>query len=683
MKKVLKVMKSAAEYVTIKCGRGFLSRQFAGTTYLAAATELIKNPRDWGATAIWIWDNIRPNLVRFADNGVGMNPENQTAFCSLNVTTATKVWQAGLYDTGSKKFLFGFSERVDVRTVFQDDPDYVSQFALVTADYENQVMGSAPNQIPVTRVLKTPETWPFDFPTGTVLDYTLRDPKSRAILRGKSLAEAMSARYPDKFKDIIQINGTFIPGKGENAKLFHVVEQHPQLGQVSIEIYQVAKKRIREEMLLLSAGEIGEVPFSSFLSGLGELQADIDDVYGLATTAGVIQVPYLKEYINEDRKSLNPRFIDDKRTMQLLFLLKRFAPIIESRLGLHLKQDEEQAGGHRVVDELITRCNKKYNPKGDIPRDFRKPDDVVPPPPVRGPEEDDVFGGTDEDERKEGVKIGCQREYEVGEPIQIRLAVSKNLTLDPAKLKWQTDHSLAKDIRSTDKGLEMVAAREGYARVSLDVVGTPYSANCHYVVVGKRKFKLSSSQSVLKVGQFLNIMTINSDKLKGEVKWEMAKDSVGKLEANGKRAVYFATRWGKATVWAYDSLNPKGTRVACEIDVIRPDDEYLTIRNHHFRVRFTVTEQGMMYERKPVVIKGSSAGKVHDIFFNTKHPAYVKADQTGSLQEFLLMELAIEYVRFCKFDLEQIHVEMASFDVPEAFSAIQKEADVIYLELKE
>ncbi|MBI4099356.1 ATP-binding protein, partial [Candidatus Parcubacteria bacterium] len=297
MKKV--VMVSSVKRPRPTIGPDRFKKEFGGKGFIHCLVELVKNARDWDANSILITTgHDRQRRLQIVDNGRGMDEANRDAFVSVDMTTARGSRQSGQFGTGSKQMLFSHATAVEILTAPADDSGFAYRFNVDVDHYQAVVLAGGDFDI---ERLERRTAWSHGFPTGTQLVYTLRDPASRAILRGDELAVELAARLPLLFSEIVRVDGKALPEKKIKGKPFRAVQEHPTLGRVVFELYQPERRRI-EEGLRLTAGEAGEVPIENLFSRLGpELQARFPTIFLHREVCGTISAAYLKEYANDDR----------------------------------------------------------------------------------------------------------------------------------------------------------------------------------------------------------------------------------------------------------------------------------------------------------------------------------------------------------------------------------------------
>ncbi len=616
-----------------RMGHGFLRYCFGGASYMPCVIEIVKDGRDWDGTKICI-ETRDKSMIEFRDNGNGMDRKNRDAFASVSCTTATKPGQQGRYGSGSKYMLFSFASHVEVVTAPKEEPGKVYRFSFETQTYEERVMKGLeilPEVMP-----KTAESWPYHHPFGTVIRYKFSDPKSRSILRGDGLALELTARLPCKFSDIVEVDGKPIPAKEIVGQRFEGVISDPHLGDVVFEFYR-PKRRRNEESLYVTGGEVGEPTFMNFYKVLGELRDRVPPIFLEKDVCGTIQAPFFRDYVNEDRTTVAATIADTPYTLRLLLILERISPKLQQTLDLKIETASNDERHTAALETVVGMFNSRFEKMAPPP----PTDDngIYSPPPPQVPEE------------KPPLILENHREYEVGQEIVILAKVRKDLVgkIEPQNIRWQTDRSRAKDVKTSSDGLIMTAETIGPGSVSADLPGTPYAATAHYSVVTAREFRLSIPHATIPRGSQFWVMGVNTDKLVGELRWSLK--GPGEIEAAGNRVTYTATRVGRAELRGYDSKRPD-VAAACEITVqpVPPDtfpifDQRFVIKTHRI--------QGQPAYAKPVtMLPGSGTNRVHTMLINVLGYGYQSALERGDPAQFLAHAIAMEFARFRIFDLQ-------------------------------
>lgn len=615
-------------------GDGFLQQIFGGKSFIHCVVELLKNSRDWGAGAISITTSDRTRFVIF-DDGRGMNRANRNAFVSINMTTAGGPRQAGRYDTGTKKMLFSQATHVRVLTAPEEEPDSVYAFDVATDEYERLVLSKG--TITPRRMRKNATSWPYQSRFGTEITYTLREPSRTGVLRGERLGAELAARLPRKFRGIVSVDGADFPEKQIFGRVFEATEQHPALGEVALELYRPRHRR-QEEDLLLTAVEVGDAPLGYLYRLLPDrLREEFPVVFLLPAVCGTIAAAFLWRYVNEDRRTLDPKIADDPHTVQLVRFLARFAPAVQRALEIKMSEGGGAEDGDAEVRELASVCNRRYA-KGKGPGDSELEDGAENAPP-EGP--DPVCPDP-------AISTHCRGEVEVGERFEVTARLRKNLEGEHGNtLRWYTGRSNAKLENEQHGKVTLVAQRIGHASVQVDLPGTPYSARAYYEVVAERVFRLSATHAQIRVGAEMILTAVNWDKLPGdgELHWEVAGSACA-IGVEGKRITVRGVRNGIAKIIARSKSDSRAS-AECEITVVGREQEQLCIRGHWFAYR-TVDVEGKEHEQPAAMMRGS---KVHALIFNRSAPGYEEALKRGTLLQFLMLATAQEFARFAYFDL--------------------------------
>lgn len=657
-----RVIEEASGGIPTGIGPGFLAMHFGGQPFNHCVRELVKNCRDWGAGSIRLLTEPR-HQFRIIDDGAGMDADNRSAFCSINRTTATGPRQSGKFDTGSKRMLFSHALSVLVRTAPLDDSDRVYVFMFTADEYERLLLARQP--IPRDVLHKDSTSWPHQHPFGTDIIYTLERPASRAILRGIRLAEELAALLPIRYSSIVTVDGQPLPEKERIGDLFVVVEQHLKLGEVSFELYRPARRR-SEDGLLLTSVEIGEVPMANLFRVLPtELSERIPTIYLNPEVCGTVSAGFFKDYVNEDRVTVNPAIADEPELRPFIDLLVVQAPHIERRLKLETAAAVVTT--ERFIDEIALHLNTIYGGK-NAPTDTANHDGKTAP---AGDND-----GTPDPPNPPPIRIVMERhEFALGERIELEARIRKDLRgqYEPSDLRWYTDRSLAAGIQVQDDCVAMTASVLGHGVVRVDIPGTPLQGDAHYNVVTERVLGVSIPHASIAIGSSLVIMTRNGDLLTGDPVWEV--EGIGLLKPDGRRAIYQATALGRALVTVADRSKPT-LRATCDVTVTGKPRKALKIREHWFEPGY-ITAAGKRH-----VLMNLSGGAVHRITINSEAVGYGAAAKRGQLKEFFYRAAAEEYARLVMIELSGRDIR--SLD-PRDFSALCEEmlllADIVYAEM--
>ncbi len=613
-------------------GPNLLANRFRGVGLIDAWRELLKNAVDWSATHIHIHTTDRSRFV-IVDDGVGMNEKNRVAFCSVGATTASG-GQSGKFDTGSKRMLYAFSIRVTVRTVSRETPDEVHIFTIEADTYESMLDAAEPINVKVVK--KTATTWPYDFTSGTELTYELREPGSRAILRGKPLAVKLSAQLPIIFQDILRVDGQKLPPKQVQGEIYAVDRIIPRLGEVSIDLYRPVT-RGSGDGLHIGSGMISDVSFGAFAALLAMSDFKVPPIFMHPRVCGVISADFLKRHGREDRQGFDVGLLDDPLLVILLAYLEEIAEAVEKTLGL-TEGSNKLGGSDQVRQRLLTIANRTY-PNAQ-PAVGAGHDRVVPALTDQRPSSSDL----------RVFRLLVERpEFEVGEKILIHAAFARDFgdKYSSTNLRWNTDGALGKNQRATSDGIELVAAKAGKGSVTAQIAKTQHSAAVDYVVVqkGERRFRLSPSSVTVPVGDQVRIKVINPDKVVRKLDW--SPGSSLEVSDDGTSATFTGRSEGTAVVKVMDG---SGMVSECSV-VVTPaqhdEQSLLCIRGLFFRV---IVQQ---MDGPPVeILVGDRARNIHMLYINPAAPGYAEAEAGGVLEVLLLRAVAEAYGAFDKFNLQ-------------------------------
>lgn len=645
-------------------GKGLFPEIFGGEPFMKCVVEMVKNCEDWDANDIFIYTNIAKNLFRIVDNGTGMNKANRNAFSSVNATTAHDPRQSGHFCTGTKKMLYSQATEVTVRTVSTEEPNYVYIFTLNTDTYEEILFNKG--DIKQKKLKKTKENWCYDFPYGTEISYVLRDPRRSTIIRNERLAKECAARLPRKYESKVRVNNNFIPEKEIIGEALQISLNHLQLGEVSLEIYRPAKKASGEE-LLLTGSNIGEVPIINLSRLIKDIGEDIPGVYLLKEVCGTIIIPFFKYYAKEDRFVFKDSIADDPLMIHFIRLLQDCATEVEKKLKLQISFKNVESGSHKIMDKLAQSCNKKYG--------------IKPPETMKRGESDnekleaDPENKSDPDNPNSKVALSIseinRKEHELGELIvikpKIRKDIRKKYKVGIKDIVWHLDRANAELVEQDEKSVTFKAKNIGQSKISADIKGLPYFASVPYDIVAQRIFKISIPAINTTIGRTAPVITRNSDKIEGNLIWEMEGGS-GELTPQGKRAIFKAVTDGVFIVKAYDSANPK-REAFCEISVTGKPKNLICIRGEWFEYSHLINKEG---DLKPVDMRFNGHGAIHPLFINQNAPGYEKAYEDGVLNLYLAQAIAVEFASFEKFHLGGIDLsELTVNDMKPIFDSIQ------------
>lgn len=649
-------------------GGGTFHQMFGGVKFVACLLELIKNSRDSKATLINIITKTR-SFLRFVDNGNGMESEHRNAFVSVNTTTSSiDNDQSGKFGTGTKHMLYSHCVRVRVVTAPADDPDHIYIFELDVKDYEQKVKDGVP--IPSTIFRKDVANWPHGDQTkplrdrtGTELTYEFADPSARNLTRGKALAEDLSARLPLRFSDIVQVDAEPIPAKRVVGEVFKADIVSKELGcTVYFEIYRPVKKR-SEESLFLTSLEVGEAPIDSLYKLLPpELKELYNKIYRLPEVCGVVSAKTLNKFCVEKRDTVNPTILDWRGLPDFIRILESCAAEVQRKLKI--RHDEIISNWEETEREDIRSFaadfNETFNESGI------QPTVEVDEDPV---EEEGTSGGSGRGSgSSKQLSLEYVREVEVGEIVQIKLHIDKEIAgeVDPSKIHWITNRACGKvEAADDNRSISLEAEQVGDGYIRADVPGTPHSARAVYRVVKERKLSLSTGALIhVEVGAEIPIFVRNSDKVKGELVWELRGH--GSLrEASGARGGYAATHVGTGTVRVWGSDRPQDVvETTFEVKPRHENRELVPICGVWFSMD-AIDSESEMYRRpvtmvvnaiKTTLPNGQSVD-LHEMKINRCSPGYEQAKRTGRIREYLRDAAACEFPRFKRLDLEGLNLD--------------------------
>jgi hypothetical protein len=646
-------------------GKDYFRNNHSGKSFIACLVELIKNCSDWGMTVIWLITADSKSLT-VIDDGEGMTSANCDAFFSLGLSTASGK-QTGKYGSGRAMMIYSFAKRVTVRTIVRgEDPNVVKVFSFTKDEFDRAVRTEG--ELEAELQFKNPKTWPHPFATGTSITFEFDDPSNPDIMRGKKLCKELSARLPTVVLDMIRVDDMSLPTKVLIGEIFRYEENHPQLGQIALELYR-PKDKHTEEDLRLGAGFMGEVPMSNFEKGLRMLRHMLPEVFSSRAVAGQMTFPFLRDFVESDRFTLKEGLHRDKATTYVLHLLKRLAPEVQRVLQLSGPTSAGQPD--EVVHEEIKQIfNKRYNPRGEDPPDIEVDDPPPPPPPPSVPPEI-------RQPSKKGLMLRADREYEVGEVISVAAKIREDLAAEFAlkDLIWNDRDALAKFVATTDGGRDYKATKPGQGSISALIKGTPYGANVVYEVLPERTFKLSLPRATVRVGGQFNIYGLNTDKLKGRIKWSMS--GPGEIEEHGTACTFIATKAGVARVVASDDKDPK-VWADCTVEVLKARVDALKIQDHWF----LEATRADAFDPRPVKMNVlDEERKLHEVQYNPASPGYAAAKANGTLHQMLMQALALEYPRFVSLDLEKRLKHRDPGDIPVILTEITRKGYEVYAEI--
>lgn len=644
---------------------------------LVCLIELVKNGFDWGAQTINVITSEGREKLRIVDDGRGMDIRNRMAFLSVGESTASGD-MSGTFGTGTKKITFTFTSHVRVVTAPEDEPDliYVCEFtpkelAAVYSGEENSVIWKSQR--------KTSRSWPHEPQFGSDITFTLKDPSQRSIFRDIALARKLSDRLDNVLIDsgMVLVNGDRLPAKqlAKGSRLFSVNEPsgvNPALGHVRLEFYRPASKASSED-LLMTGRSIGEVSFRDILVKhlLTEDQREMVPALFLeAEVCGLIKADFLNDHVTERRDVYDSSISTDERIVELLRLLNRIEHDVADHLGIRLRHlEDEEAEGKEEIEELLQKWQKRYNPEGTLPEGYTG---------------SIVEGETNTTRRKgprttpipsEQPRLIIEREeYALDELIVVRLEVPGGST---DGYHFRHEQARGKVKKQSASEITLVANELGRGLIQAINPQTLQSARVEYEVVLERVFKLSATYVAVELGSQTTIRAINTDKVSGQVEWELVEGR-GKLEklSKGTAARFTPDRTGLAVVAAYDSRR-KRVRHTCDVRVTPRQNQVppLRIRDQYFTVEYTMSD--LHAYRKPATIVKAGAGEVNRLVFNLLAPGYRVALEAGTLQQVLALSTATEYAKHFSINWEEINVQ----DLQSVVLEIQNQGSLIFEEM--
>lgn len=650
-------------------GRGHLTRQYRGKSWMHILVELIKNSRDWGATAVFLYTRLDgTSWFRIVDNGYGMNGGNRISFTSLGQSTCSEESQSGEYDTAVKYAIF-ISQKVIVRTAPKDEPDLVYVFEVTPEQLEDCLRPGCDQTIETSVYDKDNESWPYlkQFRFGTEITFVLKD--ANFMTRGETLARQLAARLPTKFKDIIQVDGQPIPDKEIEGSKFTQDEVDKHVGPFSLELYR-PKHRRREDGLRFAAREIGEAPFANLLHHLDDDLKDLIPRFLFDPhICGVIQADFLRDHSMENRFELRASIGSDARIPYLLRRLAQYEAEVRSRLGL---RDEAPVAGKD--DEAITsftdRCNKRYGGGQKPPTGVGPPGPVCPPP--TGPGDPPVS--------KAVIHISCGREFEINEPVVVTVKIDANFAavVKMEDIVWylkNTRATLIEEDRANGRMVFKADQGTGVGSLRVEVRGRPGSYNVSYNIVPERVLRMHAPFGQVPRGHEYHLTVYNSDKVEGELIWKV--DGVGSVSGNAGRGVFSSEQLGSATVTVFDSRK-KTRNATCDITVVERinPNRLVRIREHWFEIS-TQTTKGS--DLRPVVMVLQP--RFSKLFIYKFAPGYEEAATTiNGLCQFLAQAAALEFVKFKRLTVDHDR-DLEDMELDKALEEVQAEAYRIFREI--
>jgi hypothetical protein len=611
-------------------GDEFFLKIFGENRFVPCIVEIVKNSRDCGAQNVMIACEQKDRIV-VIDDGEGMGPENQSAFISVDRSTRRG---SAMFGTGAKSFIFSQTKSFVIRTVFAERPREVCIIEC-TIEELNRILRTA-GSLNATYQPKTSKNWPYQANTGTEITFMFNDPKRTAILRGQELAEALSARLPMKFGNILRVDGKVIPEKVVIGDVFHETIEDPNLGEVTFEVYRPESRKSADDALLLGSGELGEVPIVDFKLSIHPLLRDrIPSTYLLRNdVCGFISVPFLRAYAKEDRKSVSARIADEPKVAKLIDLLRRVEPRIKKCLKLESGSNEPNYEG--TVQDIACLLRYVYG------QTLVEKKSVLPD---QGIVEEADREGTVSSRAPFMLRLTKRRrEYAVGETIDVILEVDSKFAdnHDLAKLRWSVTDEILTDLKVAGRGAVLRAGKVGSGKIIVDLPDTPHSAMVNVTVVKDRKIRFAKQREVVTQGDVLTLKLRNTDVLKGDRVLLHASGRNPVAQTDALDSVTFrADIVETAIVTAVDSKDARHT-ASCEIEVLPRTVEVLLIRNNKFLIS---SLSGISSERQSTVsiIPGDDT---HQMYINLSNEHAVTASQKGDLRTFLILAIGHAVAKF-------------------------------------
>lgn len=643
--------------------------------YLTCLVELLKNCFDWGTSTV----RAVTSRTQFSvtDDGCGMNEANRHAFLAVGMTTATGS-QSGFFGTGSKKIIFTFASNVRVVTAPENEPDAVYVLEFTPMELAEAFGGM--REFTWTRADKNTMTWTHEHPFGSEITYTLKEPSSRSIMRGASLASKLSDRLGNEMVQLgmVLVDGEKLPPKQFKGELFDYQETVPGLGRVRLEFYRPASN-ISSQDLLLTDRAIGEV---SLRDELVKHLLD-DDVKELVPplfleneVCGLISAEFLHDHVAEKRTTYSESITNDERIRELLRLLSRLETAVAKRLGITLRYTQtDEVAGKQDVEGLIELCQQRYNPDGTAPEGAGSFGTSGSGDNVSDDTEKGKRGTGPRTPATKGASLSVEREeFALGELITATLKVPQG-----GFNGWHfyIDQSQGKVVTESPGKIVLEASATGRGLVQAMNPLTGDSAKTEYRVVLERELKPSLTYATVEVGSPITLKALNSDKAKGQISWRLLAGE-GELVpiSNGHSARFTPSAAGRMEILFSDTGNELCEH-AIEIRVTPKTEgaQPLKIRDQYFRVEYAPLDTARF--DKPATIVMGGEGEVHYLYFNNRAPGWNAALSAGNLLQYLVLSTAVEFAKhFCvPWD------ELSSADMRAAVTQTQSEAAKIFEEM--
>ena len=673
-----KSLPPSAVSMTPGIGLGFLRRVFTSGSFLQALIELIKDGLDWGATEIHLGTTRKGCLV-YADNGIGMNPDNRRAFISFNLTTArADRHQAGRQGSGTK-FMLARSTCLKFATRTVDDPSSIVTFTTSIDAIERAIVEQASLEVEHTPV--TPQAWPRGFATGTELVYELEN--ARSMPRGDKLARELAERLTHAIANKVFVDGKRLPEPEVIGEKFVYETGHPMLGRIAIELTR-PKNRREGDGVFFTPNDIGEASYGAFMRAAGDQNRPyFPEILSLAEVSGTISAAFLADVAVDDRTQFSDRLASDKRVRIFAAFLSELAPKIGETLGITVSRGRKEGGIDLgpIADDISGRF-------GGLPAVQKPPPDdgptILPPPSgpkPPGPHKPPV-------RRTTGIQLVMSHsDREVGEEFVIhaylreQALVAQGIGFSSLRIKY--DDTLVRRLGPAESGdgWRFKALKVGEASFTAYVNGhADITATCSIDVVSRRRLRISPPLTRTRVGETATFAVENADRIRsGSVVWEVVPSSVpinvapDALSATVSPNVYCEA----IEVRASDPGDPvnfaTATIIVPEKDAprIRIEDTVFWLKPHE---GVGVTETSVFAHFRP---EGAS-GEGHILAVNVAHPRMLRANERGNehIRRVFVEEVA---ARYAEFSMQYLHPEETKALEAEGALALLRKSHAIAL----
>lgn len=656
---------------------------FHESKLLACLIEVLKNGFDWDALVVRLVTDEAHDQLRHVDDGRGMDAANRRAFLSVGYSTAGGD-QSGTFGTGAKKIIFTFARKVRVVTAPQDEPSWVYMVEFTPEQLAQDYSSRGEPQITWRRQRKSSRTWVHEHPFGTDVVYWLRDPDSKSIRRGATLAKMLSQRLDLVLIEggMVQVNGSRLPAKELEGSVYSLdLPADSPLGAGRLEFYR-PRHRSGTEDLRMTGRAIGEVSLRDLWKLLpDDLQAMVPPLFLEADVCGLIAAEFLNEHVTERRDAFGARILDDERLKELFRLLRDVEPAVAKKLGIKLRQNgDPEAASRDEVEAFVTSLQSTFNPTNALPQGYvptgkqaddntgqtqrRQPGRTVPVPPVAVP-----------------FLVINRPEYELGEEIVVRLVVPKGFDGSAEDFHFYLDQAHARSVSVGVGEAHLIADHVGRGLIqAINPLKGTRAKEIVYEVVSKRVFHLSVRGTVgVQVGGQAVVTAFNPDKLTGPIEWRLEGPGELRLTNGGLTAHVRVTQGGRTRLVAYDSANPD-VGDSCEILGIPGDAPTppIMIRGRFFEI--DIRANTLRSFNKPatiMVVPATQRDPVHRLVFNPLAAGFQAALKKGTLQQMLAYAVALEFI--IKFwDPEDLG---SPEDQGSVLVDIQNEADKLYAEM--